>query len=185
MAPVAGCPAQEVRHMSDRTVPLEAIDDDFVRVMMEELSWRSPTPAPAPPHGHVATKPEPHPGQPVPDAGSDTADAASVFATAQWRIRVTEEDGPDHVLLLSETPITIGRSRSNTVVVQCPRVSRRHLQIWVDEGWPRIVDLSGRLHMKVNGVRVSGSTLQNQDVVEIGSVSIFVEQVPGETTAPS
>jgi len=39
--------------------------------------------------------------------------------------------------------------------------------------------------MKVNGVRVSGSTLQNQDVVEIGSVSIFVEQVPGETTAPS
>jgi len=170
--------------MVDQTVPLEAIDDDFVRVMMEELSWRPPAASHVVPAGHAGPNTDRHADQPVPDADHDIADTANVFAPVQWRIRVTERDGPEHVLFLSETPITIGRSRSNAVVVRCPRVSRRHLQVWVDEGWPRIVDLSGRLHMKVNGVRVSGSSLQNQDIVEIGSVCIFVEQVTRDTTAP-
>lgn len=170
--------------MVDEPVSPEAIDDEFIRVMMEELAWRHPAP-PAVRSRSAAGAAAGHRDAGTPSAKVATAGPGGPAAAGQWHLRIMEKDGVEHVVPLSEAPITIGRSRSNSVIVQCPQVSRRHAQVWLEEGWPRIVDLSGRWHMKINGVKMPGSSLQNGDVIEIGSVRILVEQSAANTPASS
>lgn len=103
----------------------------------------------------------------------------------QWRLRILEEEsGVEHLVRLGAKPITIGRSRENSVVVQCPRVSRRHLRFWVDESGLNVENLAEHNRMRVNGRKLVKATLEANDVIRIGLVRIRVERIdqPGNST---
>jgi hypothetical protein len=170
------------------STPPEAIDDAFRQILAEELMWKTaPSDAPGEESSHhhdsagvtpsapraksVASSARLSPArQPVgpPTRGSDVV-------AAHWRVRVIEEKGPEQLVTFSHGPVTVGRSPVNTIAVRCPRVSRKQIRIWLDEAGPWAEDLSGRGRMRVNGTRMPSSRLQPNDVIEIGSVRIYIE----------
>jgi two-component system response regulator HydG len=94
------------------------------------------------------------------------------------RARLTAESGeciPSAIDLLPGTPITLGRSRDNTIVLKDDSSSRLHAKIYFDGGrwFLRDFGLNGtRLNDKpVNGV----SEISNGGIVEIGEIRFRFE----------
>jgi hypothetical protein len=66
--------------------------------------------------------------------------------------------------------VTLGRDDDNTLVVDHPRVSRRHAALmWADGGW-RLEDLGSKNGTSVNGLAASGGPLQSGDWISLGGV---------------
>jgi hypothetical protein len=173
--------------MVEYSTPPEAIDDAFIQVLAKELIWKTASPAagagqeespgrqrsddetassaPTPPSqaGHLVSR----------DSGRSAS--GEQMTAACWRVRVVEAKGPEQLLTFEHGPVTIGRSPANSIAVRCVRVSRKHVRIWLDEAGPWAEDLSGRGRLRVNGTRMPSSRLQPGDVIEIGTVKIYVE----------
>ena len=85
---------------------------------------------------------------------------------------------------LKQSPITIGRSHENVVVLDDPRVSRKHLEIRVIREHFVLFDLNSSGGTFVNGQRVSQGILYSGDVISLAGVSLVFMQdsrlrVPG------
>jgi len=91
------------------------------------------------------------------------------------RARLTVEKGegaPATLDILSDQPVTLGRSRDNTLIVKDDRASRLHAKIYFEESrwYLRDFGLNGT---KVNGNTVSGATeLKDRAEIDIGNVTI-------------
>jgi hypothetical protein len=169
------------------STPPEALDDKFIQILIEELGPKAPSPACAessqtawpvaepvlpladdePLLPDLAVKP---PSEPPPESPGGPA-----VAPGRWVLRVVEEDGPGQLVNLSDQPVSIGRSRMNTVVVKCSRVSRRHLRVWMEGPAVWIEELSNHRRMYVNGTKMPRSRLQPNDEVRVGTVRVYLE----------
>ena len=77
--------------------------------------------------------------------------------------------------VLSGSRVVIGRSREADIVLQDPKVSRRHAELHRDDdGW-QIVDLGSTNGIKVNGRRVDNQPLRPGDQVTIGVTDLTFE----------
>jgi pSer/pThr/pTyr-binding forkhead associated (FHA) protein len=77
---------------------------------------------------------------------------------------------------LTQSPITIGRSHENLVVLDDPRVSRKHLEIRVIREHFVLFDLNSSGGTFVNGQRVSQGILYSGDVISLAGVTLIFMQ---------
>ena len=76
---------------------------------------------------------------------------------------------------LGDAPVTIGRLPGSTIVIDEPRVSRRHAEVSVGEdGYVRIGDLGSTNGTRVNGLAVTDSTARDGDEIDVGGVKIRI-----------
>jgi pSer/pThr/pTyr-binding forkhead associated (FHA) protein len=85
---------------------------------------------------------------------------------------------------LDQSPVTIGRSHENVVVLDDPRVSRKHLEIRVIREHFVLFDLNSSGGTFVNGQRVNQGILYSGDVISLAGVNLVFMQdsrlrVPG------
>ncbi|HZY05570.1 MAG TPA: FHA domain-containing protein [Anaeromyxobacteraceae bacterium] len=73
---------------------------------------------------------------------------------------------------LGEEDVTLGRDRSNTVVVPSESASRRHARIFASGGAHVLVDLESTNGTLLNGRPVAEQTLRNGDVIRVGSTVV-------------
>lgn len=110
----------------------------------------------------------------APNLGQTGADSsASSAATPQ-----EYESNPPHVIGqnddLPDDSLTIGRSRSNSIVLDDMLVSRRHVVITADEEGLLLRDLGSRNGTFVNGRRVEQTHLHEGDRIGIGASTFEV-----------
>lgn len=105
------------------------------------------------------------------------------------KIRFQGPDNQSREVELTGLPVSVGRSRANTVVLEHPTVSRTHCLFDLDPfGKVTIKDLQSRYGTIVNGTRINDVvTLSPGDVVRIGewSASIFDETLPPGDKKPN
>jgi transcriptional regulator with GAF, ATPase, and Fis domain len=86
------------------------------------------------------------------------------------------------VFPLDETPRSIGRSESNSIVVDDLAASRNHCSIERIDGRTKLIDLESRNGTFVNGVPVRDRWLEDGDQIRIGT-SLFLYCLAGLQTA--
>ncbi|MFC1996965.1 FHA domain-containing protein [Chloroflexota bacterium] len=91
-----------------------------------------------------------------------------------------DQDGTQYPI--GAAGLSLGRNRSNDVVIQDPKVSRRHAQILWGEGSCWIRDENSSAGVFVNGVRVAGQQKLNPgDQIQVG-MKTFQLSAPGGAT---
>lgn len=80
------------------------------------------------------------------------------------------------VFPLTQSVINIGRRLDNHIVIDDPRVSRRHAQLRAIKGWYILFDLNSTGGTYVNGQRVSQSILYPGDVISLAGVPLIYGQ---------
>ena len=70
---------------------------------------------------------------------------------------------------LGDEDVTMGRDRTNTVVVPSESASRRHARIFASGGAHVLVDLESTNGTLLNGKAVAEQTLRDGDVIRVGS----------------
>ena len=81
-------------------------------------------------------------------------------------------DGPDRGSSYTalEPPVTIGRERGNTVVLDDERISRCHLKIFEENGLMILVDLDSTNGTRVNGENTQMWALRPGDLIMVGNI---------------
>ena len=70
----------------------------------------------------------------------------------------------------------IGRLTDGAVVLDDPTVSKVHAEITVDSSGVRIADLRSTNGVFVNGVRTTGAVLRPGDEIQLGDVTLVLEE---------
>jgi hypothetical protein len=83
---------------------------------------------------------------------------------------------------LDKPVLNLGRSLDNDVILDDPRVSRRHAQIIHKHGHLCLYDLESANSTLVNGQAVRDCLLQDGDVVSLGGVELVFREAKGKTT---
>ncbi len=94
-------------------------------------------------------------------------------------------DAPLLVFVVSDVITIVGRSSGCDYVLDHPSVSRRHAQLWVEEGQLHVQDLGSRNGTFVEGQRVQGSQILPQQVLRLGHLEFSVSTEEYETPAGS
>lgn len=86
---------------------------------------------------------------------------------------------------LTQPVVTLGRSLDNDIVIDDPRVSRRHAQLRLRSGRYVIYDLGSSGGTFVNNSRISECLLAAGDVISLAGVEIiYGEEVEGQPPTP-
>jgi Protein of unknown function (DUF3662)/Inner membrane component of T3SS, cytoplasmic domain len=156
----------------------------------------APPPAAAPAHAQLAASQPPALLAPPPNgdqvAGSEAPAAgirgdgsqALVFRrpvplAARAILRVCVADGRERTIEVDGTPLTIGRSQDNALVLGDRRVSRHHGRLQARRGTLLYTDLGSTNGSRVNGIRVDEIVLGEGDRLQIGDTVLVVETLPG------
>lgn len=95
-------------------------------------------------------------------------------------VTVQEEGRAPRVETFTTSPIRVGRSKSNDLVLTARTVSRKHCQIVVEGGEVVVVDLGSKNGTEVKGRDITSKTrLGAKDVVGVGPYTLTV-RVEGE-----
>ena len=89
-------------------------------------------------------------------------------------------DGID-VFNLEQTIINIGRNRDNQLVLNDPRISRRHAQLRAVKDQFILFDLDSSGGTFVNGERIQTKALQSGDVISLAGIPLIYGQDSPET----
>ena len=81
-----------------------------------------------------------------------------------------------HAMPLDKAQVSIGRGHDNVIVLDDPRVSRRHLEIRVIREHFVLFDLNSSGGTYVNGQRVSQGILYAGDVISLAGVNLVFMQ---------
>jgi hypothetical protein len=103
----------------------------------------------------------------------------SVPAAARALVRLVAPDGVERVVEVNATPVTLGRSSDNVLVLADSRVSRHHGRLQMRRLTLVYTDLASTNGSRVNGVRVDECALGVGDRVVVGDTVLLVEQLPG------
>ena len=98
---------------------------------------------------------------------------------ARAMLRVLALDGSERTVAVDATPLTVGRSSDNILVLVDARVSRHHGRLQTRRGTLVYTDLASTNGSRVNGIRVDECALGAGDRVLIGDTVLLVEQLPG------
>lgn len=71
-------------------------------------------------------------------------------------------------LVLDRSPLRIGSSSENEIVIHHPSISRRHLRLHLVDGEWKVMDVEARNGVRINGESRPGIALRHGDVMEIG-----------------
>ncbi len=88
--------------------------------------------------------------------------------------------GGTHIFRLQADEVAIGRSLDNDLVIDNPRVSRRHSLIQSSGGQFSIQDLHSTAGTQVNGRRVRSEMLHPGDVIRLAETELVYGESPGE-----
>ena len=114
----------------------------------------------------------------MPSRSSTKASAAS--------ISVRTPDGEQHSVAIGRNAATVGRSARNTVVIDSPKVSRRHLEITpASNGQWRVRDLGSTNGTRLNGAPIKEALLSFGDVLEVDRHLLFFEAATSEGDTPA
>jgi pSer/pThr/pTyr-binding forkhead associated (FHA) protein len=83
-------------------------------------------------------------------------------------ILIKEEDKPEREFQVEKFPVSIGRSKENTIQIQNPFFSREHCLIEQTSKGFRIKDLGSKNGIQVNKQSVKASDLNPGDTISIG-----------------
>lgn len=84
-------------------------------------------------------------------------------------IIIKEEDKPEREFTVEKFPVSIGRSKDNTITMPSPYFSRQHCIIEETKKGFRVKDLGSKNGLKINGQSVQTSDLIPGDVISIGT----------------
>ena len=98
--------------------------------------------------------------------------------TARAMLRVIATDGSERVVEVDGTPLTLGRSIENGLVIADSRVSRHHGRLQARRGTLVFTDLTSTNGSRVNGVRVDECALGEGDRIVVGDTVLLVEHLP-------
>ncbi|MHC4442977.1 MAG: FHA domain-containing protein [Planctomycetota bacterium] len=168
-----------------------ALDDTFIRILIEELSTDTVSLSEADKTQDrklVDTSQETQMAMPRPQAADQmqapppqqktkTQPPAPIDASAKWQLRIVQQGKKECILPLSEKPISIGRNSKNSLALLCSSISREHARIWMDKNVLHLEDLNSTNGTWVNGTKVPAAYLREKDIICIGKVCIYVEQV--------
>ena len=98
---------------------------------------------------------------------------------ARANLRVLTRDGPERLIEVDGSPLTIGRSRDNVLVLGDARVSCHHGRLQARRGTLVYTDLGSVNGSRVNGIRVDEVVLGEGDRLHIGDTVLVVETLPG------
>lgn len=93
-------------------------------------------------------------------------------------VRLIVQEGPDRgkEFALTERLVTIGRGPDNTVFLPDPTVSKRHARIVRAENEFELEDAGSRNGTRLNGKPVKHQSLQDGDLVQIGTTTLRFER---------
>ena len=94
-------------------------------------------------------------------------------------LRVREPDGTERTVEVDGTPLDLGRSPDNRLVIPDARVSRRHGRLQARRGALVYTDLGSTNGSRVNGIRVDEIRAGPGDRVQVGDTVLVVETLPG------
>ena len=89
-------------------------------------------------------------------------------------LRLLIHDGSPRQVPLDEGTITLGRSRSCTVQLEDPVLSRQHCAITVDEGRVVVADLGSSNGTFIEGNLIEVQSVEEGEVIELGSVCLLL-----------
>ena len=98
---------------------------------------------------------------------------------ARALLRVCAPDGTERTIEVDGSPLDLGRSGDNRLVLDDPRVSRRHGRLQARRGTLVYIDLGSTNGSRVNGIRVDEIALGMGDRVQVGDTVLVVETLPG------
>ena len=100
-------------------------------------------------------------------------------SAARALLRVWSPDGTERTIEVDGTPLTLGRSRDNALVLADTRVSRQHGRLQARRGTLVYTDLGSTNGSRVNGIRVDEIALGLGDRLLLGDTVLVVESLPG------
>lgn len=102
----------------------------------------------------------------------------------QLRIRYTDPDGNQTELLLTDEPITVGRSPDADIITLDERASRMHCGIRIWDGEYYVKDLKSKNGTYLNHQRVEMAKIKPGDKIRLGNSILTVDdkKSPGTNT---
>jgi hypothetical protein len=100
-------------------------------------------------------------------------------SAARAILRVSSPDGTERTIEVDGTPLTLGRSKDNGLVLADSRVSRQHGRLQARRGTLVYTDLGSTNGSRVNGIRVDEIALGVGDRLILGDTVLVVETLPG------
>lgn len=102
----------------------------------------------------------------------------------QLRIRYTDPDGNQTELLLTDRPITVGRSPDADIITLDERASRMHCGIRIWDGEYYVKDLKSKNGTYLNHQRVEMAKIKPGDKIRLGNSILTVDdkKSPGTNT---
>lgn len=94
-----------------------------------------------------------------------------------------ETDDTSHTYEIKRPVVTVGRSRTSTLFVDDPTLSRTHCQIEIEADEVFVRDLNSRNGTTVNGQKIARQRIKNGDRITIGN-TVIVFLGPTEETSP-
>jgi hypothetical protein len=100
-------------------------------------------------------------------------------SAARAILRLWSPDGTERTIEVDGSPLTLGRSRDNGLVLADTRVSRHHGRLQARRGTLVYTDLGSTNGSRVNGIRVDEIALGVGDRLILGDTILVVETLPG------
>jgi hypothetical protein len=94
-------------------------------------------------------------------------------------LRVWSSDGAERTVEVDGTPLSVGRSSDNALVLADTKVSRHHGRLQARRGTLVYTDLGSTNGSRVNGIRVDEIALGLGDRLLVGDTVLVVESLPG------
>lgn len=98
---------------------------------------------------------------------------------ARANLRVCTRDGHERLIEMDGSPLTVGRSGDNVLILADARVSRHHGRLQARRGTLVYTDLGSTNGSRVNGIRVDEIVLGEGDRLQVGDTVLVVETLPG------
>jgi hypothetical protein len=77
--------------------------------------------------------------------------------------------------------ITIGRSSKSDIVLQDNRISRRHVEVYIEDDQIFAIVAPHKKALMINGKSVKAALLESDDTVELGPYTLRIQIIPVET----